>query len=109
MKYISNYYREDIGDGVIVISTDNLKKYDLITDTDLTETNNNDSCKGYALVRNKDNMVTSDAYINCKNYASEGYQAWRLVDNKKKKKSFSNLGNSCSTIICFFNYYGIYV
>ncbi len=81
LKYISNYYREDIGDGVIVISTDNLKKYDLITDTDLTETNNNDSCKGYALVRNKDNMVTSDAYINCKNYASEGYQAWRLVDN----------------------------
>ena len=30
LKYISNYYREDIGDAVIVISTDNLKKYDLI-------------------------------------------------------------------------------
>lgn len=81
LKYISNYYKEEIGDGVIVVSTDNLKKYNLLTDVDLTETSNNDLCKGYSLVRNKDNMITSDSYINCKNYATDGYQAWRLVSN----------------------------
>lgn len=78
LKYISNYYDEEIGSGVIVVSTVNLKKYNLIIDADLTQTSNNDLCNGYALVKNNDGMISSEPFINCDKYQTSGYQEWRI-------------------------------
>lgn len=78
LRYVSEYYEQEIKSGVIVISTNNLLKYGFIENKDLRNTENNDECKGYSLIRNDDNKLTSESYIKCKNYQTEGYQDWRV-------------------------------
>ena len=78
LKYINDYYTEEISNGVITISTDNLLKYKMLTEDDLIETSSSDKCMGYSLIRNKDNKLTSESYIKCDGYQTEGYQEWRL-------------------------------
>lgn len=78
LKYISKYYNQEITTGVIVVSTDNLLKYNIINENDLHETNNNDKCKGYSLIRKEEGKIISNSYITCNNYISEGYQSWRV-------------------------------
>jgi len=76
--YINEYYKQEITTGVIVVSTDNLLKYEIINNKDLKETSNNDLCSGYSLIRKEKGELTSESFIKCKNYVTEGYQSWRV-------------------------------
>lgn len=76
--YIREHYDQEITTGVIVVSTDNLLKYDVIVEKDLKETNNNDLCSGYSLIRKENEELTSQSFIKCDNYVTEGYQSWRV-------------------------------
>ena len=79
LRYIDEYYKKEINSGVIVISTSKLLDNDLIKNSDLIETDNNDRCKGYSLIRkNDEGELTSESFIKCKNYTTEGYQSWRV-------------------------------
>ena len=78
LEYINGYYKQDITTGVIVVSTDNLLKYDIIKKKDLKDTDNNDLCKGYSLIRKEKGELISKSYIKCDNYVTEGYQSWRV-------------------------------
>ena len=82
IDYINEYYTEEITTGVIVVSTDNLLKYGIIEDKDLTDTENNDSCSGYSLIRKENNKLTSESFIKCDDYISDGYQSWRISNNE---------------------------
>lgn len=83
MSYYNDYYKDELHGGVVVVSIDNLLKYNLLEEKDLLETTKNDRCSGYALIslsdniENKDEVITK-AYVKCKNYTSKGYQAWRV-------------------------------
>lgn len=81
IEYINNYYEQDITTGVIVVSTDNLLKYDIIKPKDLKDTDNNDLCSGYSLIRKENGELTSESFIKCDNYVTEGYQSWRVSNN----------------------------
>lgn len=81
LNYINKYYDEEITTGVIVISTDNLLKYNVIEKKDLIETTNEDECRGYALIRKEEGNLVSTSYIKCNNYITEGYQDWRISNN----------------------------
>lgn len=80
-NYYDEYYNENLGNGVLVVSTKNLLKYNILSDKDLVETSNNDSCSGYALLTSNENdELVADAYIKCKSYITSGYQNWRVVE-----------------------------
>lgn len=81
INYINEYYQQEITKGVIVVSTDNLLKYDIIAEKDLKDTNNNDLCQGYSLIRKENGELTSESFIKCDNYITEGYQNWRISNN----------------------------
>lgn len=78
LQYINKYYDSEITTGVIVVSTKNLLKYDLIEEKDLIQTKNNDICEGYSLIRKEEEKLTSKSYITCDNYVTDGYQSWRV-------------------------------
>ena len=82
LRYIDEYYIQEISNGVIVVSTDNLIKYGIIEKKDLIETENNDLCSGYSLIKKENEKLTSKSYIECSNYISEGYQSWRVSVNE---------------------------
>lgn len=82
LEYINEYYAQEITTGVIVVSTDNLLKYNIITEKDLRDTDNNDVCSGYSLIRKENGELTSKSYIKCDKYVSEGYQSWRVSNNE---------------------------
>lgn len=77
LKYMSEYYKQDVGTGTITITVDNLRKNKYITNSDISI--NGNLCDGYILV-NKDsnNKLKSDAYITCDGYTTSGFQQWRL-------------------------------
>ena len=79
LKYIEEYYGREINSGVVVVSTSKLLDNDLINSNDLIETDNNDKCKGYSLIRKDvDDELTSESFIKCKKYTTIGYQSWRV-------------------------------
>jgi hypothetical protein len=82
LNYINDYYNEEITTGVIVVSTDNLLKYNIINNSDLIQTTNNDLCSGYSLISKEDGKLISKSYISCDNYTSDGYQSWRVANNE---------------------------
>lgn len=77
-SYMELYYKEDVGTGTITVTTDNLIKYNLLNLSSLKPTEENESCKGYALVKNQNDALVITPYIKCDNYESNGYQSWRL-------------------------------
>ena len=80
LAYIEEYYDNDVGNGTITITTDNLIEYAIIDDEDLI-TSEKDSCKGYALIRkNKDTSLYSEAFITCQDYTTKDFQHWRMGD-----------------------------
>lgn len=83
IKYINEYYDQEITTGVIVVSTDNLLKYNIIIEKDLINTDNKDLCSGYSLIRKENGELTSKSYIKCDNYTTEGYQSWRVNNNNE--------------------------
>ena len=79
LKYIEEYYKKEITTGVVVVSTDKLLKEELINKEDLIETENDDKCKGYSLIRkNDEDKLTSESFIRCNEYETKGYQSWRI-------------------------------
>lgn len=75
--YMEKYYKEEIGNGTITILTDNLIQYTLIKESDLI-TSDKDSCKGYALVRENNNVLEIEPYITCSNYITKDFKEWRM-------------------------------
>lgn len=78
IKYINEYYDQEITTGVIVVSTDNLLKYNIIIDKDLINTDNKDLCSGYSLIRKENGELISESFIKCDEYKTDGYQSWRV-------------------------------
>lgn len=76
LEYINSYYKNEIGTGVITVSTDNLLKYKLITEENLEIAN--DKCEGYSLIRKEEEQIVSSSYIKCKEYETAEYQGWRV-------------------------------
>ena len=79
LKYISEFYKQDIGTGTITITVENLKKNKYLDNSDLYLNKKGNICDGYALVF-KDNTgkIETDAYIKCGEYVTDGFQSWRL-------------------------------
>ena len=78
LSYMKKYYKEEVGLGTITVTTDNLLKYQMINEIDLV-TSENDNCKGYVLVKkNGDETLSTESYIQCKNYETKNYQSWRI-------------------------------
>ncbi len=78
LLYVDAYYEEGIKTGTITITTDNLKKFNMLSIDDLIPVGEKNSCNGYSLVKNEDNSLVVSAYIKCSNYETNGYQSWRL-------------------------------
>ncbi len=77
-EYIEKYYHEEIGSGTITVTTNNLKEYNLLNESELQPSEEKTTCKGYALVSKENGELQFTPYIVCDHYATEGYQAWRL-------------------------------
>ena len=81
IDYINEYYKRDITTGVVVVSTKKLLNKEIIIEKDLIDTDNNDKCKGYSLIRkNENDELTSESFIKCDSYQTDGYQSWRLTN-----------------------------
>jgi ABC-type antimicrobial peptide transport system permease subunit len=78
--YMNKYYTNDVGTGTITITTDNLLKNNILSESDLTPTDESKTCTGYALVKNDTDGLNISSYIKCSNYETNGYQSWRLGD-----------------------------
>lgn len=83
IRYMDEYYKQEVKSGVITIPSDTLIKKSLIYKSDLRNSDNNDDCTGYSLVkRDDDNILVSASYIKCKYYTSKDYQSWRVENNE---------------------------
>ena len=78
--YINDYYTGEITTGVVIVSYKDLIDEGFLEKDSLT-TSNNDVCIGYARVsRDSNNEIKIEPYINCTDYKTNGYQAWRIVN-----------------------------
>lgn len=79
LDYYKDFYNSEKITGVLVLSTDNLIKHELLERKDLIDTSNDDLCKGYAIVKENENKkIVAEGYIKCSEYITEGYQDWRV-------------------------------
>lgn len=78
INYFKKYYKDEIGGGTITVTSSNLIKYHLLSESDMI-TEQKDSCKGYGLIhRNRTNEIEVESFIHCNSYETKGYQSWRL-------------------------------
>ena len=83
LEYINEDYKKEISTGVVVVSSTKLLAKDYIKAKDLIETDNEDKCIGYSLIRKDENdKLTSESFIKCVNYETNGYQSWRILNNE---------------------------
>lgn len=82
LVYMKKYYKEEVGLGTITVTTDNLLKYQMLSESDLI-TSEKDTCKGYALVKKAGGSLQAQSFIKCTNYETKDYQNWRIGDSNE--------------------------